>query len=454
MGLRPATERSAIRENGGTEKPRAGQVVLADVRITARRCRLLALGVAALSATIVFHTWFFFQIYETPGAFDRGSEVPRWVLAHLNLCRENVVATWISSTLMLLVAVLAVACFLADRARRRSRLDSRLGFGWLVVAAVFAIFSMDELISLHENVGTPQDANPFGSAGLSWRGVLTLVIGAIVLLMVPFTLLHLLRGSRLAFVLLVVGAGLLFTVPFQERTGAVREETTELVAIVFFLSALLTYLHARAGGRLRVVVSRDALLAAALVAVAVLATAFWAFEHPLEGAPGDLGMPRDWFLSTPGVLTALVGVTLAAQAPPGLRGRRGAYLAAAGLGALLAVYFGANIQGYLSIGNVGDWIRKGANAAIILWGAALAVVLPQLVRSWWSRAASVAAAVLLGIALRNLQSFGGEYEFAAVSVLLLSLIGHLPEAGVTERLREERARARPPAPAREGVAAR
>ena len=86
------------------------------------------------------------------------------VLAQLDLLRENNLATWWSSMVLLLIAIL---CAVAWRADPRPREDGGpvLPLAWLFLAGVFALLSLDEVGSLHERlsgdpalaVGTPDE---------------------------------------------------------------------------------------------------------------------------------------------------------------------------------------------------------------------------------------------------------------------------------------------------------
>jgi hypothetical protein len=68
-----------------------------------------------------------------------------------DLGAEANVPTWWASMLWMSVAMACVGCYRKDAARERSALASRL---WLVLAAVFALASMDEVATIHEEVGT------------------------------------------------------------------------------------------------------------------------------------------------------------------------------------------------------------------------------------------------------------------------------------------------------------
>jgi hypothetical protein len=295
------------------------------------------------------------------------------VLAQLDLTRENNIATWWSSMVLLLIAML---CAVAWRADPRPREDGGpvLRLGWLFLVGVFTLLSLDEVGSLHERLsGDPALAVRTPSA--DWAALLAVPIAAVALLMVAFSLANL-RRRPLPFALLIMSVGLFATVPLQEKVElaeklagegrpvvqALLEEGSELTAGWFAVFGLLLYLArtpGSAGGR----VPQAAIAGAALVLLAGMGVCLLAIPAPTDPS---FGFASAWF---PAAIAALV-------APAAVEAARGVpwRYAALAIGVLPAsAFFGSQAR---------LWIHEqGATHPVVLWAVPAAVLLAVAVAS-------------------------------------------------------------------------
>ncbi len=173
-----------------------------------------------------------------------------YVFSKLNVDAEANVPTWYQSSMLLLCSVLAGAT-----ASRRSRARERFAMHWWGLAIIFAILSLDEGISLHENLIEPIRSATGASGYLSnaWiipGAVVTVIVG---LLYVRF-LLHLpatVRSLMFVGAALFVGGALGMeavdgrirevygpdTTPYHMATTL--EEVAEMLGAVVFVWALM-----------------------------------------------------------------------------------------------------------------------------------------------------------------------------------------------------------------------
>ncbi len=86
-------------------------------------------------------------------------EQPFWpVTRFINMGLESNLPTWYTSMMWAVAAVLALRCRM-DSALPRARVT------WLMLALVFALFSMDEVAQVHENLGRFVVVNYMGAYG-------------------------------------------------------------------------------------------------------------------------------------------------------------------------------------------------------------------------------------------------------------------------------------------------
>ena len=236
--------------------------------------RFVAKSVAWLvggSVLFLAGTYAYLTLYaEAPRLPPLGRVLVQSVMSQLSLQGENVLAAWFSSMSMLLAGVAAATCFALERRTPAGR--GLLSIGWLILAGVFLLLSLDELGSLHERIGAVRGVG--SSAGESappgWVVLLAPPIGVVAAFMAAFARARL-RRFPAACALMLLGVALFLTVPLQElieislfsTLGASRrpallsvlEEGTELAGVIAFVAAFLLVmarLHRATGAGVRV----------------------------------------------------------------------------------------------------------------------------------------------------------------------------------------------------------
>ena len=320
------------------------------VQLRRSATRRTLLGLALVNVLFGGTTAAFIALW--PTIADRG-EGAQWVIRRLlvqgHLATENVVAAWYSSMLLLLTAVLALLAYRADG----KSAASRLRFGWLAVAAGFAVLSVDELGSLHERLGMVDGLSPTGHA-MGWVYLLAIPMAAAAALMTAFAWIHV-RRVRASFWCLAAGVTLFLLNPLFElqemallRGGTpgssqmrlhdlllvVEESGLELFGILLFVAGITTYIHQTAG-EIITLPRRISTRRAILGLVAILSAGSVVSVAVVDLLPaGDTGLPQNWFPAAAWMLT-----TLAVRTRPGF----------AALAAAISAAFGAGLYNYVGV---------------------------------------------------------------------------------------------------------
>lgn len=169
-----------------------------------------------------------------------------WLRSALSLSYEGNLPTWYSAGLLWTAALGLGACGAREESRDRSR--------WWMLAALFMLMSLDEAISLHEELG---GAELHGVLYFSWVVPGALLTGAIAFAYLRFWLrlpAPTRRGFACAFVLYVGGAlgmelplGAWFEVHGDENLGYALldaiEESLEIFGVSVFLVAIAGHLR-------------------------------------------------------------------------------------------------------------------------------------------------------------------------------------------------------------------
>lgn len=379
---------------GGTSYPlpsfRPGEAAIpfrTDLTPTSAARIMATLGFC--SGGVLVGAWAFWAFYRGLAGTWESAPPIKHVLLQLNLGAENVVAAWYSSMLLFLVAIASTACFVADRRGAGARRDRVLSYGWLGLAGVFTLLSLDEMGSVHERLSMLSALNPFEDAPLGWVFLLAPFIVAVSALMVGFGWLHLRRRPG-AFTLMVVGVAAFLSVPVQEyievdvmRAAAgegwerptsllLLEEGSEFLGTLSVLAATLLYWSA-AGASATRVSTRQAVVGLACVAL-LLGLGGAAVSATLGGLDGDDGNPSNW---PPAVLAFLVAVlcgNLARAAPPRSSTRR-AYLGLGLFSLLASAYVGGGIYYFADWRPIGPRVMAAALALALLASSVYAVAL-------------------------------------------------------------------------------
>ena len=296
----------------------------------------------------------------------------RYILVHGHLATENVLAAWYSSLLLLGVAIAGVVGFVVDGRQGRSALR----YGWLLLAAVFALLSLDEIGSLHERLGMLPWLSGSGLRPTGWVYVLALPIAAVSLFLLGFSCLHLRRVPRAAVLLAsgvlcfalnpVVEAAEMSLLKHQAGTwGRFRHDVLlvfeegglELFGMLLFGAGVLTYLGRVAGPSLELRVRRRLAHAGWGVIAVGLAIGAAAAPNLVARLPeGDTGLAQNWFPAAAWFLTGAAAL--------GLSRLRWMF----GFALLISAGFGAGLFGYLPLTPSAPW-QLPLIGVVAAWGA-------------------------------------------------------------------------------------
>ncbi len=290
------------------------------IHIDSAQIKRIALWLGCVNLFLVGSTGVFSYLVrhsEEPGS---ASPFLKYASVQLNLGAENNLATWYSSTLFFSVAIVAVYCCIADYGGKVSKVQRGPAAGWLVIAAIFALLSLDEMGSIHERIGVISSSAPGGEAR-GWVEALKVPITLCGTLMILYSYLRL-GVNRKALALAIIGTAFFLMNPFLEigefsilessRAISYRwlhdlylavEEGAELfgalawfTGLLIYLSAHTTYLNVDDTTATKCELQmRRVLTAVPVMYVAVLLGTELFVRFTL---PGDTGIPRDWFAAT------------------------------------------------------------------------------------------------------------------------------------------------------------
>jgi len=253
---------------------------------------------------------------------NSNNKIPQFLLAQADLTRENVIASWYSSMLLLLAAVTLFVCFLCDAQFSTNWKGRFLNYGWLLFCAAFLLLSFDEMGSFHEMIGDTGLLKNIGfGEGGGWNAFY-LLVGLAGLFMMVFFIVKFWR-SKWALVFALAGVLLYLSNPFQEfyeiqsyqthnsasfkRPTALLllEEGSELFGSLSFVLAFTLYIiycqravQPSIKERIYVTINTHrkkvfAFAALVLVALGFLMTLFFFNKESVQG--GDDGVAVNWF---------------------------------------------------------------------------------------------------------------------------------------------------------------
>lgn len=307
---------------------------------------ILAINIFLLAGTFVFNT-----------AHAQLPPLLFVIVRETDLASENVFAAWYSSMLLLLSAVMSIACFLIDQQAIKDTRKRLLNYGWLIYAFAFVLLSFDELGSIHEHIG---NFTAFKKAGniisddkdSGWT-LFYMVIGAASLFMLAYSIVKLNR-VKWALPLWICGLMLYLSNPFQEyleietmRSSAtdetwkrpvhllLMEEGSELFGSLFFLIAIMLYARDHV---FRKEINKIELIRLTLFFVLGVAISFILVNLMFGDVKGDLqnGVPKNWITAAYAFLISICCIFVY------YNDRIKSYLLLGVLGLCLSVYFGSN----------------------------------------------------------------------------------------------------------------
>jgi hypothetical protein len=358
-----------------------------DLPFPARRFKLVLLVLAGINILFLIGMRLFLTYFRNLGDWNSAPPIKN-LYTQVNLATENVVASWYSSMLLLLAALMAALCFGADRAGGRKKLAG----GWLIVSAVFLLLSFDEMGSLHERIGMLKILNPSGGGALGWVAVLAIPIAGVTIYLAAFGWMRM-RAVPHALILFGISLALLAANPVMEliemrhlredSESSIRahdrwilaEEGAELFGFLLFSLAMALYISSvnRASAGLRLVIPGPVVrLIGIVLSLGAVVTLFAAGLVNVYMAEGDTGQPANW---PPSVLAGLNAIVLVLLSCTRAGGCRALLMSAAVLCGLVSAYHGACMKFWLA--------ASLPELNLTLTAAAVVLALPFLARARW-----------------------------------------------------------------------
>lgn len=314
---------------------------------------LAALNVASLLGTTLV-LWAYPRLSSLPPRFSSAT----WgmVFSQLNLASENVAVTWYSSMLLFTAGLFALLCYLSSV---QTNVSNRKWFlpGWVLIALMFFLLSLDELGSIHENAGRLSELDILGDS--SWESVLAIPGIVVVTYLLAFGWIHL-RKYPLTFGLMATGTLLFATVPFQEHLEfalipegfdpehyarpiylVLLEEGAELFGSLAFIGSMIVYLRANSHDHpvTTLHVSRTTFHRTLWITIMTLFLALLFFHFLGPALQDDDGIAINWF---PSVMVMFAGVLHALV--PDTKSKTFVLV----YSSILSCYFGANFYPLLN----------------------------------------------------------------------------------------------------------
>lgn len=360
-----------------------------------------------LSAGVLLGTRAFWDFFRgLAGPWDAAPPV-KDVLFHLNLGAENVIASWYASMLLLLVAVTSVVCFVVDRTQGGNRREQVLSYGWVAIAGIFALLSLDEMGSVHERMAMMSRLNPFGDVPLGWTFMLAPFIVAVAAFMVGFGWVHVRRVPR-AFVLMTVGVAAFLSVPVQEyiEVDVMRaaggegwerpvgllplEEGAELLGALAVLAAALSYAAVKGVAVVRT--NRRWMVAGFMGVALLIGLAGGAVSIAIGGLAGDDGNPSNWPPAALALIVALLCLALSRTGQMHVPSRP-TLLGLGTVSLLTSAYVGGGVYYFAG------WHPGGGRMAVAVAAASIAVIVSLTRFRSTSTSATLASLAILVLAI-------------------------------------------------------
>jgi len=410
--------------------------------LTPRLASAAFVAFALINYLLVAGTWLFVSYYRDPSFEWQANPWTRFVLIQLDLAAPNVAANWYASMLLLAVATAAVLCFVLDRSRSPTWPGRCTVWGWLLLALLFMLLSIDQMGSLHERLVSEVPV-PFGQDEPLGIGP----SAAIALLILAFGWMHA-RGVPWFFPFLLLGVTRLFSLSLHEQTtstlvevaqetsawtmrelAVVLQESAKLFGTLSFLGAMGVYLTSsdavRANEHPLIVVRLRTVLVSIGGLMAVFALGMVLAPLLPRGTLGNpVGSPRNWFPAAVCLLAAVPCVQIHLEPRGTPKGGRSVYLLTALYSLGVSAYIGAIVYAY------GHWGRFYVPEIVIhaLLAAAALVLAVRLARRIDSTAAKITSFVwglMMAAAFTVARPWIPSIAFVAFALLLLTLPLHL-----------------------------
>lgn len=332
---------------------------------------IVLLNLFFLAGTYFFH-YYLYRILQ--GDWSQGSGL-KYLVVQFSLANENVLATWYSSMLFLLVGVFCFFCYLIQSKASQNFLGIKISYGWCLISALFLLLSLDEISSLHERLGSLSTLNPFGDYPLGWVSLLGVPIALICLFMIGFFMVQVKRAPLPAGI--AIAAFVVFaSIPLQEyfEVEALQasedpalwerpapllliEEGSELLgATLLLLSSILFAAKPAPFGKkwslFSIEIDMKVKSKQGSMCRFIMFFAFLAFlmllivQSDMLVLQGDHGIRKNWFPAAASFLASLLWLSLYIyEGQP--RIVRKIFLCLSLYSLFISAFFGANFYGYL-----------------------------------------------------------------------------------------------------------
>ena len=295
-----------------------------------------------------------------------------FLLREFNLAWENTLATWYSSMLLLIVALLAIICFVIDRQNRMNRYNNFLSYGWVIISLIFTGLSLDEIGAIHESLGNIDFFRRLGVKEALLSNTFYILIALVGVFMAAFGFLRF-KKNKWAMIVGIFGVLLFITVPLQERLewskaiwdtntknydrsaySIIIEEGTEIFGSLSFIICLVQYLIVRhkkdPEGNENFLINRKLLInpkqmfrsAIIVIFIFILLTITIQYGF-LQVQKSDNGIPENWFPSMAAFTTSLISFYLYFENKKSTNAKQKGLLFFSFLSLGISAYFGSNL---------------------------------------------------------------------------------------------------------------
>jgi hypothetical protein len=340
--------------------------LLINVQASSNQLRLALLVAISINFCFIIGTWLCNTINLASQTYFIG-----FLLRESNLAWENTLATWYSSMLLLVVALLAIICFIVDRQNNTNRNKNFLNYGWIIISLIFTGLSLDEIGSIHESLG---NIGFFLSLGIK-EALLSNTFYALIMLvglfMAAFGFLKF-KKNKWAIIFGIAGVVLFITLPLQERLewsnaiwdantnnydrsaySIIIEEGTEIFGSLSFIICLVQYLifnHRRRARNkafmvnLNLQIDSKQLFKNVIIAICMLLLLNISIANKfLQIQKSDNGIPENWFPSMTAFITSLISFYLYFENKKTINTKHKELLLFSFLSLGISGYFGSNL---------------------------------------------------------------------------------------------------------------
>lgn len=374
------------------------------------------------------------------------------LLLQFNLGLENVAASWYSSMLLFLIAVMAGLCYLADRQRFDKPKERILNTGWLFIVLAFTMLSFDEMGSFHESIGDSALFKEMGAGKMSGWIVFYIAGGLVAAFMIAFFLMKF-KGNKKVLLFAVAGFLLYVSNPFQEKFEhytwdnspdpanwhrpaffLLLEEGSELLASLCFLCSFTIYAIG-ATARNNTCVSEKRLKLSLIpkrnfifwmVGLFIVMGLFMLviYLNAWHLKDDDMGRPQNWFPSVLAFAAFIVSIYQFFKSRKQNNPTTVVYFCIALAALFSSAYFAADIYNYYT-----GFFTRWPYVLLAVTGLAGIAALAKL-SGQWAKIAAAVWIIFMALSVFSKEFFNPPlYGFIAFSFLLMALFLHFKYPG-------------------------